>query len=101
MLLEFKVYQLKKDSDMYDLLVEKNNKPNEFDIENFPLSNKIQEELFEWVSEYGEWIDLETDSLKENGLKLQANHNEKGLKLFQEVKKQLGEKYQIIFVPSK
>ncbi|MGE6259085.1 hypothetical protein ACQKCU_14455 [Heyndrickxia sporothermodurans] len=69
------------------------------DIEEFPLSDSLQKELLEWVSEYGKWIDLETDSLKENGLKLQGNHNKKGLQLFQKVKKQLGEKYPIIFVP--
>jgi hypothetical protein len=71
------------------------------DIEEFPISDKLQEELMEWVSEYGEWIDLESDSLKENGLKLEESHNEKGLQLFQEVKKQLGEKYPIVFVSSK
>jgi len=71
------------------------------DIEEFPISDKIQEELFEWVNEYSKWIDLETDSLKENGLKLQENHNKKGLQLFQEVRKQLEQQYQIIFVPSK
>ncbi|SMQ85035.1 hypothetical protein SAMN05444673_6332 [Bacillus sp. OV166] len=70
------------------------------EIEDFPLSDKLREELLQWVSEYGKWIDLETDSLKENGLKQQENHNEKGLQLFQEVKKQLGEKYPIIFVPT-
>jgi hypothetical protein len=71
------------------------------DIEDFPLSDKLQEELIEWVKEYGKWIDLETDTLIENGLNLVENHNEKGLQLFQEVKKQLGEKYPIVFVPSK
>jgi len=37
------------------------------DIEVFPLIDELQEELMEWVSEYGKWIDFETDSLKENG----------------------------------
>ncbi|WP_397538674.1 hypothetical protein [Rummeliibacillus pycnus] len=72
-----------------------------FDIEDFTLSDKLQEELREWGSEYGKWIDLETDSLKEDGLILEENHNEKGLQLFHEVKKQLGEKYPIVFVPSR
>lgn len=70
------------------------------DIEEFPLSDNLKKELLEWVSEYGKWIDLEKDSLKESGIKLQENHNEKGLQLFQKVKKELGEKYPIIFVPS-
>lgn len=72
-----------------------------FDIEEFPLTDELQEKLMQWISEYGKWIDLETDSLTENGLKLVENHNEKGIQLFQEVKKQLGEQYPIVFVPSK
>ena len=70
------------------------------EIDEFPISDKIQEELLEWVSEYGKWIDLETNLLTENGVKLEEWHNKKGLRLFQEVKKQLGEKYPIVFVPS-
>jgi len=31
------------------------------EIDEFPISDKLQEELLEWVSEYGKWIDLETD----------------------------------------
>jgi len=70
------------------------------DIDEFPISDKLQEEIMGWVSEYGKWLDIETDSLKENGLKLEENHNEKGLQLFQKVKNELGEKYPIRFVPS-
>lgn len=70
------------------------------DVEDFPLSDQRQEELSQWIVEYGEWIDFETDSLKENGLTLEKQHNEKGMKLFNEVKKELGEEYTIIFVPS-
>ncbi|MEC1375629.1 hypothetical protein P9D39_15110 [Heyndrickxia oleronia] len=70
------------------------------DIEEFPLSDNLMKELMEWVLVYGNWIDLETDSLKENGLKLQENYNEKGLQLWKKVKKELGDKGQIIFVPS-
>jgi len=71
------------------------------DIEDFPLSDNLQKELWEWVLEYGKWIDLEKDSLKENGFKLEDDHNEKGLQLFKEVKIQLGENFPIVFVPSK
>ncbi|WP_139891479.1 hypothetical protein [Bacillus sp. D386] len=70
------------------------------EIDNFPISDKLQEELLEWISEYGNWIELETDLLKENGVKLEEWHNEKGLRLFQELKKQLRGKYPIVFVPS-
>ncbi|MBT2722622.1 hypothetical protein [Bacillus sp. ISL-46] len=70
------------------------------DIEEFPLTDELREQLMDWVSEYGKWIDLETDLLEENGLQLVENHNEKGLQLLQEMKKQLGEQYPIVFVPS-
>jgi len=33
-------------------------------------------------------------------MKASGNHIEKGLQLFQEVKKQLGEQYPIVFAPS-
>lgn len=59
------------------------------DIEDFPLSENLREALLEWGSVYGKWI------------KTRGNHNEKGFELFQEVRKLLGEKYPIIFVPSK
>ena len=70
------------------------------DIEEFSLSDKLQEELWNWGLEYGKWLDLETDSLKENGLIIEKKYNEQGLKLFQKVKKELGEKYPIVFVPA-
>ncbi|WP_251028986.1 hypothetical protein [Bacillus sp. ISL-40] len=47
------------------------------DIEEFPLTDELREQLMDWVSEYGKWIDLETDLLEENGLQLVGNHNEK------------------------
>lgn len=71
------------------------------DIEEFPISDKLQGILIKWVLEYGKWIDIETDTLNENGLKLEESHNQKGLQLLHDLKNELGEKYPIIFVPSK
>ncbi|MBU8691238.1 hypothetical protein KM918_28580 [Priestia megaterium] len=71
------------------------------EIDHFPLSQDLQEELEEWTDNYGDWIDFNTDSLKENGLDMEKKHNVKGLQLFKQVKKQLGKDYSIIFVPSK
>ena len=70
------------------------------EIEEFPISTELQTELMEWVTEYGQWIDLETDTLRDNGVKLEEWHNKTGLRLFQEVKKQLGDTYPLTFVPS-
>ena len=70
------------------------------DIEDFPLSKELEEQLTQWVLSYGNWIDLDTDRLKENGVKLEKEHNESGMQLFEKVKQELGENYPIAFIPS-
>ncbi|MFF2596799.1 hypothetical protein ACFVSZ_25900 [Priestia megaterium] len=58
-------------------------------------------DLEEWTDDYGNWIDFDTDSLRENGMETETEYNRKGQQLFEEVKKQLGTDYPIVFVPSK
>ena len=70
------------------------------DIEDFSLSNILQQELECWVSNYGNWIDFDTDSLKEKGIEMENEHNKKGLDLLQKIKEELGVDYPIIFSPS-
>ncbi|MEH7292232.1 hypothetical protein ABEP18_24910 [Priestia megaterium] len=71
------------------------------DLEKFPLSENLKGELEEWIDDYGNWIDFDTDSLRENGIEMETEYNQKGLQLFGQVKKQLGIDYPIVFVPSK
>ncbi|PGX73220.1 hypothetical protein COE31_23265 [Priestia megaterium] len=71
------------------------------DLEEFPLSENLKGELEEWIDDYGNWIDFDTDSLRENGIEMETEYNKKGLQLFGQVKKQLGIDYPIVFVPSK
>ncbi|MBS2968135.1 hypothetical protein J9317_05115 [Metabacillus sp. KIGAM252] len=70
------------------------------DIDNFPLSEELKEELAEWIGDYGEWIDMEKDTLMPGGLELEGKHDERGLELFNKVKASLGEGFPIVFVPS-
>ncbi|MDH2363646.1 hypothetical protein [Priestia megaterium] len=67
------------------------------DIEDFSLSNSLQEELEYWVSDYGKWIDFGTDSLREKGIEMENDHNKRGLGLLKKIKEELGRDYPIIF----
>ena len=69
------------------------------DIEDFSLSNNLLKVLFEWIGDYGTWIDCETDGVVADGVALEAAHNERGAKLTELVKQQLPQ-YDIIFSPS-
>jgi len=70
------------------------------DIEDFTLSGSLQEELEHWVSEYGEWIDFNTDTLKRKGIEMENEHNKEGLDLLEKIKEELGVDYPIVFSPS-
>ncbi|WP_338780665.1 hypothetical protein [Metabacillus sp. FJAT-52054] len=68
--------------------------------DSFPLSEELKAELADWIGDYGEWIDMEADTLKPGGLELEAKHDERGRELFKKVKASLGEGVSIVFVPS-
>ena len=70
------------------------------DITTFPLLAELRDQLVGWGNEYGKWIDLESDSLAENGIELQEDYNRKGLQLTEKVKNELGEKFKVRFKPS-
>jgi hypothetical protein len=70
------------------------------DLHLFPISSELKNELMNWMMQYGEWIDLESDTLVENGIGLENKHNEIGLYLTNKVKKEVGYKYKITFTPS-
>lgn len=67
--------------------------------EDFPLSEVLKKELFEWVGAYGTWIDWETDSIVAGGVAMEAAHNECGAKLTEQVRSQLTQ-YEVVFSPS-
>lgn len=71
-----------------------------FDLDPFTLSMELKKELLNWMVQYGEWIDWDTDKLVENGVKLEEKHNIEGERLTERVKKELGAAYRVVFSPS-
>lgn len=67
--------------------------------ECFALSQALLTELYEWIYDYGMWIDFETDKVVTNGVALEAAHNARGAELTELVKQQLPQ-YDIVFSPS-
>lgn len=70
------------------------------DLENLPISPQLMKEIEEWSIRYGKWIDLDTDTIVDNGIELENKHNSEGLKIYEKLKYELGTKYKLIFSPS-
>lgn len=70
------------------------------DMADLPLSNNLAVALSSWNSTYGEWIDWNTDTLKEDGLQLEKQFNREGEALTEKVRSEIGHIYGIVFVPS-
>lgn len=71
-----------------------------FDIEDVPISKSLKVELKKWIQQYGKWIDWSKDVLRSNGIQMEDEHNKLGQLLTEEVQKELGTEYKIIFSPS-
>ena len=69
------------------------------DSEDFPLSEALKKELFEWVDAYGTWIDWETDGIVAGGVDMETAHNARGAELTERVRKELPQ-YEVHFSPS-
>lgn len=59
------------------------------DCEDFLLSEALTKALFEWVGDFGAWIDWETDGVVAGGVELEAAHNALGAELTELVKQEL------------
>ncbi|GIN63835.1 hypothetical protein J27TS8_38280 [Robertmurraya siralis] len=70
------------------------------DIADLPLSNNLVAALSSWNMTYGEWIDWNTDKLKEDGIQLEKQFNRAGEALTEKVRREIGHIYGITFVPS-
>lgn len=66
------------------------------DLEKMNLSQSLKSELDRWMYHYGEWIDWDTEALKENANEEITAHNEMGQYLTKKVQKELSD-YEIIF----
>lgn len=68
-----------------------------FDLEDFLISNELKNELIEWVTRYGKWINWEKDKLIPNGIEMEEEHNKQGAKLTEKLKVELSGTYGIKF----
>ena len=93
-------YELKIEGDVGTDPVWCNQCGSNFDLEDIPISNELKSELMEWGTQYGEWIDWDTDKLIPNGIEMEEEHNKQGANLSEKVKNELKEKYRIKFSPS-
>lgn len=95
-----KTYELKVEADIAADAIWCNKCFSNFDIEYVPISKELKNELFEWMTTYGEWIDWENDGIIPNGIELEENHNKQGLYLTEKVIEELEGKYKVSFSPS-
>jgi hypothetical protein len=70
------------------------------EFEELSISSELREELSDWAAEYGNWINFEEDSLVENAIEIEKNHNKKGEVLAQKLKFELSKEYTVSFEPS-
>ncbi|GGB01294.1 hypothetical protein ERX37_08845 [Macrococcus hajekii] len=69
------------------------------DAESFTLSDSLDDDLFRWSNRYGQWLDLETNTLIPEGAALETKHNEEGLFLTKRLQHELPA-YLFTFIPS-
>lgn len=67
---------------------------------DFGLSEAFIEEIYQWLSRYIEWIDLETDTLVEGAEEMQQRFNEQGFILYEKFKNMMGDKLTVTYKPA-
>ena len=70
------------------------------DIEELEISEELRQAIFVWENQFGEWLDLDTDELEEDGEPLEEAFNARGLELLALLKQELGNKYEWNYSPS-
>ncbi|GGE83565.1 hypothetical protein [Priestia taiwanensis] len=70
------------------------------DIDKIPLGKELKVALWQWMHNYGKWIDWETDTLLPNATEQERLHNKKGQKLTWNVQQALNGEYIVTFKPS-
>ncbi|MEY8749735.1 hypothetical protein [Alkalicoccobacillus gibsonii] len=66
----------------------------------FKLSTSLAKELREWAELYGKWIDWNTDTLIPNGIEMEDDHNEAGIRLAEKLKREVFGSYTVTLIPS-
>lgn len=70
------------------------------DIEQFSLTDALKKELAAWIDDYGTWIDWKNNGIVPNGVLLEQQHNDRGVRLTEKVIIALAGQYQVVFSPS-
>ncbi|MGE6631751.1 DUF1835 domain-containing protein [Bacillus sp. NPDC077027] len=70
------------------------------EVEDFPVSDALYQELFSWAMAYGRWFDEETDELLPSGVELEDEYNQSGVLLTEKVRSELGSTYHVEYAPS-
>lgn len=69
------------------------------DMDKMEISHSLKKQLRSWISDYGVWINWDSDTLIVGGENLEKQHNEIGLRLTEKVMSELKNK-KIVFQPS-
>lgn len=70
------------------------------ELSDFQLSTPLARELGEWAELYGQWIDWNTDTLIPNGIEMEDDHNEAGIRLAEKLKREVFGSYTVTLIPS-
>ncbi|MBD7964775.1 hypothetical protein [Fictibacillus norfolkensis] len=95
-----KIFELKLEADVDTDPIWCNQCDCNLDINELPISEELRESVMNWAMQYGKWIDWDNDTLCENDLVLEAEHNQLGQTLSKKLQKELGEIYTVRFSPS-
>ncbi|MET3728078.1 hypothetical protein ABID52_001659 [Fictibacillus halophilus] len=95
-----KIFELKLEADVGADPIWCNQCECNLDIDELPISEELRESVMNWAMQYGKWIDWDNDELCENGLVLEAEHNQLGQTLSENLQIELGETTTVRFSPS-
>lgn len=70
------------------------------ELEDFPISNELSEQLSKWCEHYAQWLEFEKEQLIEGGIELELVHNHLGERLAERLEKELDDSYDVLYVKS-
>ncbi|WP_089972996.1 hypothetical protein [Lihuaxuella thermophila] len=70
------------------------------DLDEFPLSKELTDELWQWNLQYHHWlVEIDYEDIKKMDAKWVTQHNEWGLILAEKVQNELGSPFRVTFSP--
>ena len=70
------------------------------EMDEFVISDQLKRDFHEWVRRFGEWIEWDTDTLAVGWEIKMKRHNREGDLLSKRLQEELGEAYEIEFIPA-